>query len=205
MFKYLIFQTVHQNIFSSLWGLIRWKVWIPDLHEAQKSTVIALNYLSPCLMRGITLLSLIRMSQRASNFYDSGVSSQEVWALMIFVPPLPGLFLLLLMFRNCEGSPGSCCCLCHPGRWAEEQPPSLERFWISSEMTGMRFYLISSTQHWLLSVLSPCRPAGEVCNILSESTFNRQIKASRLFLFGMYESFKTWHKHSIEMAKKVWL
>lgn len=98
---------------------------------------------------------LIRMSRGASNFYDSGVSSQEVWGLMIFVPPSPGLFLLLLMFRNCEGSPRvpACCCLCHPGRWAEEkQPPSLERFWISSEMTGMRFYLISSTQHWLLSV-----------------------------------------------------
>ena len=151
---------------------------------------------------------LIRMSRGASNFYDSGVSSQEVWGLMIFVPPSPGLFLLLLMFRNCEGSPRvpACCCLCHPGRWAEEkQPPSLERFWISSEMTGMRFYLISSTQHWLLSVLSPCRPAGEVCNILSESTFNRQIKASRLFLFGMYESFKIWLKHFIEMAKKGWL
>ena len=58
-----------------LWGIIRWKVWIPDLHEAQESTVMTLNYLSPCLMGDYHTARppLIRMSRWASNFYDSGI------------------------------------------------------------------------------------------------------------------------------------
>ena len=117
---------------------------------------------------------LIRMSRGASNFYDSGVSSQEVWGLMIFVPPSPGLFLLLLMFRNCEGSPrvSACCCLCHPGRcsWGEATAISWEILdQLRDDWNAILSYLLN-TALASLCVLSPCRPAGEVCNILSEST-----------------------------------
>ena len=86
------------------------------------------------------------------------VSSQEVWGLIIFVPPSPGLFLLLLMFRNCEEQPGAPRLPPRSPVTEEEQPPSREREILDqrdpeTEMTGMRFYLIS-TQHWLHFFLS---------------------------------------------------
>ena len=193
MFKYPIFQTVLQNSFSYsylMWGFIRWKVWIPDLHEAQESTVIAPNYLSPCLMGDYHSPAsecrderIIFMTPESS----AHVASQEVWGLMIFVPPSPGLFLLLLMFRNCE-QPGAPRLLPPRSPGTERRSNRhLERFWISSEtrqpgteMTGMRFYLISHNIGFTSFCLESLRAAGEVCNILSQSTFNRQINLSTL-------------------------
>ena len=165
MFKYPIFQTVLRSSFSYsylMWGFIRWKVWIPDLHEAQESTVIAPNYLSPCLMGDYHSPAsecrderIIFMTPESS----AHVASQEVWGLMIFVPPAPGLFLLLLMFRNCE-QPGAPRLLPprSPGT-EEEQPPSREILdqqrdqaaWDWDDWNAILSYL---TQHWLHFFLS---------------------------------------------------
>lgn len=157
---------------------------------------------------------LIRMSRWASNFYDSGilrVASQEVWGLMIFVPPSPGLFLLLLMFRNCEqpGAPG----LLPPRSpgTEEEQPPSREILdqrdqaaWDRDDWNAILSYL---TQHWLHFFLS---------RVLAEQRGSLQYfipvniqQTNKPFnfgpsLFGEYESLKTW-LNILLMAKKVWL
>ena len=94
---------------------------------------------------------LIRMSRGASNFYDSESDHKRFGGSMIFVPPSPGLFLLLLMFRNCEQPPAprSQAATQVAGDWGEATAISGDSGSgdQETEMTGMRFYLIS--QHWL--------------------------------------------------------
>ena len=70
---------------------------------------------------------LIRMSRGASNFYDSESDHKRFGGSMIFVPPSPGLFLLLLMFRNCEQPPAPRSqAATQVAGTGEEQPPSRE-------------------------------------------------------------------------------
>ena len=152
---------------------------------------------------------LIRMSRGASNFYDSGVSSQEVWGLMIFVPPSPGLFLLLLMFRNCEGSPRvpACCCLCHPGRcsWGEATAISWEILdQLRDDWNAILSYLLNTALASLC--LESLQTSGGSLQYFIRVNIQQTNKGFKAFLiWSAYEGFKTWHKHSIEKPKKVWL
>ena len=200
MFKYLMFQTFHftsknRKQFSHIhagYKPVIW--WIPDLHEVQESTVIA-----PQLFIGVSdgglwcqlspagLLSSECVA-RSGSFLWLWDSPSPSWGLGAdnICSAFTRLFLLLLMFWNCELAPrlpG-----CHPGR----QVPGLratdisQRFWIRDwdDWNAILSYL-NTTAASLLSALSPCRAAGEVCNILSESAFNRKIFKQTLYLFVM--------------------
>ena len=112
----------------------------------------------------------------ASNFYDSGLSSQEVWGPIIFVPASPGLFLLLLMFRNCESSPRVPACCCHPGRWGaatairERDSGSAPR-WLECDSI-LSQHNIGFFLSWVLA-----DQRGKFAIFYTQSTFNRQVKA----------------------------
>ena len=214
MFKYLIFQTVLQNSFSysaiiagiyPVKSMDSWFAWGSTVNCYRPRLFISVSDAGIMTVRP----PLIRMSRGASNFFDSGSDHKRFGCSMIFVPPSPGLFLLLLMFRNCEQPPAPRSrAATQVAETEEEQPPS-GRFWIRrpgdrDDWNAILSYL--TTLASLLSVLSPCRPAGEVCNILSQSTFSRQINVSTLgfpYLASM-KSLKTW-LNILLMTKKVWL
>ena len=164
MFKYPIFQTVLRNSFSYSHLLGNYPVKSMDSWFAWGSRV---NCYHPKLFISVSDGGLLQPGLRSSECRDERIifmtpessASQEVWGLMIFVPPSPGLFLLLLMFRNCE-QPGAPRLLPprSPGT-EEEQPPSREILdqhrdqaaWDWADWNAILSYL---TQHWLHFFLS---------------------------------------------------
>ena len=133
----------------------------------------------------------LRMSRWANNFYDSGIlrpcritrglgaddicsASTGTVSVVINVQKLRAARSSQAAATQVAGDWGGATAISRDSGSAA-RPGSLGLRWLECDSI-----LSHTTLASLLSVLSPCGAAGEVCNILSQSTFNRQINLSTL-------------------------